>query len=128
MRSKRASAAGSAGSARPAATSFAHFTIAIERAGARSQLASSAGAMPAKVVWQGRSVSGRYSAPLPFQALVRPHLRMIRFWICAARDDSMSCSVIAQASASHANGRRFARSHGRRRIAGPMNGSRLNSL
>src|SRR4051812_17407890 len=36
----------------------------------------------------------------------------------------MSCSVIAQASASKGSGRRMTRSHGRRRTDGPMSGSR----
>jgi len=53
-------------------------------------------------------------------------------WIAAARPDSISCSQTAHASASKGSGRRRGRSHGLRRITGPISGSqrkrRWNSL
>ena len=47
----------------------------------------------------------------------------MRRWIAAARPDSISCSQTAQASASKGSGRRRGRSHGARRITGPISGS-----
>ena len=58
-------------------------------------------------------------------AALGPHLRTILRWIAPAREDSISCSVIAQASASHGHGRRLGRAQGRRWIAAPISGSRL---
>ena len=57
----------------------------------------------------------------------RPQRRTIRRWICAARLAWISCSVIAQASASHGSGRRRGRYQGRLRTAGPTSGSSLNA-
>ena len=42
----------------------------------------------------------------PVRAQRRPQRRTIRRWIAAARTNSISCSVIAQASASNGSGRR----------------------
>ena len=75
--------------------------------------------MPATTAAEGTSRSG----PGPSQAAVfaadgsagcsrPPHRRTIRRWISAARVASISCSVTAQASASHAHGRRLGRCHG----------------
>ena len=104
-------------SARPEATSRAARTSAIERFGARPQASSSAGERPASQAAEG----GARSVP---HALLRPWRRTMRRWMAAARPDSISCSQIAQASASNGSGRRRGRSHGLRRITGPISGSR----
>ena len=50
---------------------------------------------------------------------------MIRRWIWAALELSISCLVIAQQSASQGQGRRFGRTQGMWRIPGPTRGSAL---
>ena len=104
-------------SARPVATSRAARRSASARPAERSKLCSSAGAVPAT-----RAASGRSRRPVAGQA--RPRRKTIRRWIATARENSMSCSVIAHASASKGSGRRLIRSHGRRRTDGPISGSR----
>ena len=103
-------------SARPVATSRAARRSATARPAERSKLCSSAGAVPAR-----RAASGRSRRPVAGQA--RPRRKTIRRWIATARGKSMSCSVIAHASASNGSGRRMIRSHGRRRTDGPIRGS-----
>ena len=79
---------------------------------------------------RARPASARRGAParaaragVP-QALGRPRRQTSRRWIAAARPDSISCSEIAQTSASNGSGRRRGRSHGLARITGPTSGSR----
>ena len=54
---------------------------------------------------------------------MRRTLRTSRRWIAAARTNSMSCSVMAHASASNGSGRRVTRTHGRARTLAPISGS-----
>ena len=103
-------------SARPEATSRAARTSAIERFGASPHASSSAGERPASQAAEG----GACSVP---QELRRPWRRTILRSIAAARPDSISCSQTAHASASNGSGRRRGRSHGLRRITGPISGS-----
>ena len=79
-------------------------------------------ALPARA-HQARRPSGRRAAPWPR----RPQRQTIRRWMSSARSDSISCSVIAHASASNGSGRRCGRTHGVRRIIGPIRGSRLKA-
>jgi hypothetical protein len=83
--------------------------------GASPQASSSAGAKRATRSADG----GQQSAPVR-----EPSRRTILRSIAEARRPSISCSQTAQASASNGSGRRRGRSQGRRRITGPISGSR----
>ena len=104
-------------SARPDATSRAALMSAIERLGARPQASSSAGAQrPAARRWAGcEAAAGAAASPGGAPSSAR--------WLRRG-GSSISCSQTAQARASKGSGRRRGRSQGRRRITGPISGSR----
>ena len=109
---RRARARGRAGRRGRAATSRAALRRAMARPAARSRLSSSAGAVPARRSgrWAGRAgrCAGSGARGGRRSAAGSTNARVV----------SMSCSVIAQASASNGSGRRRARSHGARRTTG----------
>ena len=83
-------------STRPDATSRATLIIAIARLGARSSASSSAGARAATAAGPGA-----WRRP---QSLRPPQRLIIRRWMSTARPPSISCSVMANASASNGIG------------------------
>ena len=96
-------------STRPAATSRAARISASARVGARSKDSSRAGASAG----DARPRGGTSRRPVSRAARPQRARRSAR-WIAAARSNSISCSVIAHASASNGSGRRRTRSRGSR--------------
>ena len=85
---------------------------------ARSKDWSNAGAVAASTAGAGRSRRAAVDCR-PVRPQRRPSAATTRRSIAAARSNSISCSQIAQASASNGSGRRSTRSHGRRRTERP---------
>ena len=116
---------GSARSTRPAATSRAAISSVMARDSERSSERSSAGGAPARAAAEGRSLSPAAERSAPGQR--RPRAATTLRWMSAARSYSISCSQIANASASNGSGLRVTRSHGRRRSERPISSSPANS-